>query len=135
MAEALGLIEVRGYLGAIAALDTALKAANVSHLQLEKIQGGFSTLQLSGDVAAVKAAVEASKGEAERLGCLLSVHVIARIDEQTEKLLKQERTLVSEIIADENQVTLPEAEEKLQVKQKPKKPRKEKANGKGGEKK
>lgn len=77
---ALGLIEVFGYLGAIEAADSALKAANVSLAGCEKVKGGLVTVKLIGDVAAVKASVDAGSLAAEKLGVLLSSHVIARAD-------------------------------------------------------
>lgn len=88
MTTALGLIEVRGYLGAVSVADAALKAANVQLKNAEVIRGGLTTIELEGDVAAVQAAVDASTVVAESLNCLISSHVIARLDEQTEMLLK-----------------------------------------------
>lgn len=78
---ALGLIEVTGFLGIVAAADTAVKAADVNIINVEKIKGGLSTLEISGDVGAVKAAVLAAEAEVNQLGCLLSSHVIPRIDQ------------------------------------------------------
>jgi len=74
--EALGMIEVTGFLGAIEAADTALKAANVELLQAEVISGGLTTVQVVGDVGAVQAAVEAAVSVREILGCLVGSHVI-----------------------------------------------------------
>lgn len=85
---ALGMIEVRGYLGAVSVADAALKAANVTLNNAEVIRGGLTTIELVGDVSAVKAAVDAAVQIAEQLNCLLSSHVIARLDEQTMKLTK-----------------------------------------------
>jgi microcompartment protein CcmL/EutN len=85
--HALGLIEVRGYLGAIQAADSALKAANVTCVGCEKVKGGLVTVKLLGDVAAIKAAVEAGERAAQILGVLISSHVIARMHEETEKLI------------------------------------------------
>lgn len=82
--KALGMIEVSGYLGAVAACDAALKAADVDLNNAEVIRGGLTTVELVGDVAAVKAAVDAGVAVVESLGCLISHHVIARLDEQTE---------------------------------------------------
>lgn len=59
--EALGLIEVTGFLGAVVAADTCLKAANVELIRCEVIKGGLTTVELTGDVGAVNAAVEAGK--------------------------------------------------------------------------
>lgn len=81
--KALGMIEVRGYLGAVSATDAALKAADVELNNAEVIRGGLTTVELIGDVAAVKAAVDAGAKEAQDLNCLITQHVIARVDEQT----------------------------------------------------
>ncbi|EJQ0569311.1 BMC domain-containing protein [Listeria innocua] len=84
--EALGLIEVNGFLGAVVAADTCLKAANVELIRCEVIKGGLTTVELTGDVGAVNAAVEAGKAATESLGCLISSHVIARMSEETKSL-------------------------------------------------
>lgn len=76
--EALGLIEVYGYLSAVEALDSALKAANVSLHSVTKVQGGLVTVMVVGDVGAVKAAMDASAAAAQRVGNVVSVHVIPR---------------------------------------------------------
>lgn len=76
--NALGMIEVYGYLTAVAALDTALKAADVHLVDVVKVKGGLVTVIITGDVGAVKAAIEASVSEAERVGKLISQHVIPR---------------------------------------------------------
>lgn len=81
--NALGLVEVRGYLGAIAAADAALKAASVTCMGLEVIKGGLVTVKITGDVGAVQAAVEAGAETAEQLEVLLTRHVIARLHEET----------------------------------------------------
>lgn len=78
--ESLGMIEVTGYLGLIAAADAVLKAADVHLLQVEKISGGLSTLQITGDVGAVQAAIQAGENTARNLKCLISSHVIPRVD-------------------------------------------------------
>jgi microcompartment protein CcmL/EutN len=85
--EALGMIEVTGYLGAVSAADAALKAANVQLLKSEKIKGGITTVELIGDVAAITAAVDAGRVVAEQLGCLRSSHVIPRLDPSVQELL------------------------------------------------
>lgn len=81
--SALGLVEVRGYLGAIAAADAALKAASVTCIGAEIVKGGLVTVKLSGDVGAVQAAVEAGAEAAKQLNVLLTRHVIARLHEET----------------------------------------------------
>lgn len=81
MMQALGLIEVIGYPAAIEAADAALKASNVQLSGLSKVGSGIMTVQLFGDVGAIKAAVEAGKRAAEKLGKVRSAHVIPRVDE------------------------------------------------------
>ena len=76
--KALGMIEVYGYLAAVEALDSALKAANVSLVDVVKVKGGLVTVLVEGEVGAVKAAMDASAAAAERVGRIVSVHVIPR---------------------------------------------------------
>ena len=78
MAEALGMIETRGFVGMVEASDAMVKAARVELVGYEKIGGGFVTAVVRGDVAAVKAATDAGARAAERVGELVSVHVIPR---------------------------------------------------------
>ncbi len=78
MSDALGMIETKGFVGMVEAADAMVKAAKVELVSYEKIGGGFVTAIVRGDVAAVKAAVEAGARQAERVGELVSVHVIPR---------------------------------------------------------
>ena len=78
MSDALGMIETRGFVALIEASDAMVKAAKVELVGFEKIGGGYVTAIVRGDVAAVKAAVEAGQRQAERVGELVSVHVIPR---------------------------------------------------------
>jgi ethanolamine utilization protein EutM len=78
MAEALGMIETKGFIGMVEASDAMVKAAKVEMVGYEKIGGGFVTAIIRGDVAAVKAATEAGARGAERVGELVSVHIIPR---------------------------------------------------------
>ena len=78
MADALGMIETKGFIGMVEAADAMVKAAKVELVGYEKIGGGYVTAIVRGDVAAVKAATEAGARSAERVGQLVSVHVIAR---------------------------------------------------------
>lgn len=87
MVKALGLIEVHGKLGAILAADAAVKAANVNLLGSEVIRGGLTTIHIIGDVAAVKAAVEAGEVAVANKNCLISSHVIPHLDDQVEQML------------------------------------------------
>ena len=75
---ALGMIEVRGRLGAVEGLDASLKAANVSLVNMIKVGGALTTFFVEGDTGAVKAAVDAGAAAAERVSELKSVHVIPR---------------------------------------------------------
>ena len=76
--QALGMIEVRGRIGAIEALDAALKAANVRFVNMAKVGGGLTAVFVEGDVGAVKAATEAGGAAADRVSELISVHIIPR---------------------------------------------------------
>src|SRR6516165_8037211 len=78
MADALGMIETKGFVGMVEASDAMVKAARVELVGYEKIGGGYVTAVVRGDVAAVKAATEAGARAAERVGELVSVHVIPR---------------------------------------------------------
>ena len=78
MADALGMIECKGFVGMVEAADAMVKAAKVELVGYEKIGGGYVTCIVRGDVAAVKAAVEAGARGAERVGELVSTHVIPR---------------------------------------------------------
>ncbi|MCC6808373.1 MAG: ethanolamine utilization microcompartment protein EutM [Deltaproteobacteria bacterium] len=76
--EALGMIETKGFAAMVEASDAMVKAAKVELVGYEKIGGGYVTAIVRGDVAAVKAATEAGARAAERVGELVSVHVIPR---------------------------------------------------------
>ena len=76
--EALGMIETYGLVPSIEAADAMLKAAEVKLLERTFVKGGLVTVTVTGDVAAVKAAVEAGSTSASRLGELVAVHVIPR---------------------------------------------------------
>lgn len=85
--EALGMIETRGLVAAIEAADAMVKAANVTLTCKESIGGGLVTVMVRGDVGAVKAATDAGAAAAERVGELISVHVIPRIASEVEFIL------------------------------------------------
>ncbi|SHH48346.1 Carboxysome shell and ethanolamine utilization microcompartment protein CcmL/EutN [Clostridium collagenovorans DSM 3089] len=78
----LGLIETYGFIGAVEALDVALKSANVELVSCEFVKAGIVTILITGDVASVKASVEAAAVAADRIGTLLNTHVIARADDE-----------------------------------------------------
>ena len=76
--NALGMIETKGLVSAIEAADAMVKAANVSLTGKVLVGGGLVTVMVRGDVGAVKAATDAGAAAAERIGELVSVHVIPR---------------------------------------------------------
>jgi len=78
MAEALGMIETRGFAAMVEAADAMVKAAKVELVSYEKTGGGYVTAVVRGDVAAVKAAVDAGVRGAQTVGEVVSTHVIAR---------------------------------------------------------
>lgn len=78
MQDALGLIETRGLVGAIEAADAMVKAARVKFLGRQKVKGGLVAVMVAGDVGAVKAAVDAGAAACQRVGKLVSSHVIPR---------------------------------------------------------
>jgi len=88
MKEALGMIETRGFVGAIEAADAMVKAANVILVGKVKTGSGLVTIMVRGDVGAVKAATEAGADAARRVGEVVSVHVIPRPHADVEKLLE-----------------------------------------------
>lgn len=85
--EALGMIETKGLVGSIEAADAMVKAANVSLIGKAHVGGGLVTVMVRGDVGAVKAATDAGAAAAERVGELLSIHVIPRPHSDVEMIL------------------------------------------------
>ena len=75
---AIGLIETQGFTAVIEAVDAACKAANVEIAGREKLGGGYISVVIKGDVAAVKAAIDVAKSRVDGLGKLIAAHVIAR---------------------------------------------------------
>ena len=84
---ALGMIETRGLVGSIEAADAMVKAANVTLIGKVHVGGGLVTVMVRGEVGAVKAAVDAGAAAAERVGHLVSTHVIPRPHEEVNALL------------------------------------------------
>ena len=78
MREALGMVETVGFIGAVEASDAMLKTAKVSLVRREYTMGGWVAVLVRGDVGAVKASVDAGSAAAERIGALVSAHVIPR---------------------------------------------------------
>jgi len=87
MDNALGMIETKGLIGAIEASDAMVKAANVTLIGKTLVGGGLVTVMVRGDVGAVKAATDAGAAAAQRVGELISVHVIPRPHTDVEKIL------------------------------------------------
>ena len=85
--SALGMIETKGLVGAIEAADAMAKAANVTLVGKEHVGGGLVAVLVRGDVGAVKAATDAGAAAAERVGELVSVHVIPRPHNEIEGIL------------------------------------------------
>ena len=89
--NALGMIETRGLVGAVEAADAMVKAANVTLVEKRQVGGGLVTVMVRGDVGAVKAATDAGAA-AERVGELLSVHVIPRPHTEVDAILPHATT-------------------------------------------
>ena len=85
--DALGMIETKGLIGSIEAADAMVKAANVTLIGKEFVGGGLVTVMVRGDVGAVKAATDAGAAAAQRVGELVSVHVIPRPHAEVETIL------------------------------------------------
>lgn len=87
--QALGMIETKGLVGAIEAADAMVKAANVTLVGKEHVGGGLVTVMVRGDVGAVKSATDAGAAAAQKVGNLVSVHVIPRPHNEVEGILPQ----------------------------------------------
>ena len=85
--EALGMIETRGFIGAVEAADAMVKAANVNLVGWNKVGSGLVCVLIRGDVGAVKAATDAGSAAAMRVGELTSVHVIPRPHDEVEAII------------------------------------------------
>ena len=85
--SALGMVETKGLVGSIEAADAMVKAANVTLIGKVLVGGGLVTVMVRGDVGAVKAATDAGAAAAERVGELVSVHVIPRPHNDVEFIL------------------------------------------------
>jgi len=89
--DALGMIETKGLIGSIEAADAMVKAANVYLIGKEHVGGGLVTVMVRGDVGAGKAAKDAGAAAAERVGELISVHVIPRPHVEIEDILPKRK--------------------------------------------
>ena len=87
--KALGLIETKGMVGAIVAADIALKTAQVELINREHTKGGLVCIEFEGDVAAVKASVEAAVTAIKDMGIYVGSHVIPRPDDSVEKIINR----------------------------------------------
>ena len=89
--EALGMVETKGLIASIEAADAMVKAANVTLVGQVNIGAGLVTAMVRGDVGAVKAATDAGAAAAQRVGELVSVHVIPRPHAEVETILPKEK--------------------------------------------
>jgi ethanolamine utilization protein EutM len=85
MSEALGMVETKGFVAALAAADSMVKAANVTIVSRQQVGDGLVAVVVRGDVGAVKAATEAGAETASTVGELISVHVIPRPHTELDK--------------------------------------------------
>jgi len=90
MKQALGMIETLGLVGAIEAADAMVKAARVKFLGRQKVKGGLVAVMVSGDVGAVKAAVDAGAAACQRVGKLVSAHVVPRPHDDIDPMVPAE---------------------------------------------
>jgi microcompartment protein CcmL/EutN len=90
--EALGMIETKGLVSLIEGTDAALKSANVDIVGWDKAGSAMVTTFIKGDVAAVKAALDAAAEAAGRVGQVLSVHIIARPHDELVGLLPKPKS-------------------------------------------
>src|SRR5213075_453080 len=87
MPDALGMIETRSFPAVVEAADAAVKAARVELVAYEKTGGGYTTIIIRGDVAAVRAACDAAQTAAGRVGDVVAVHIIARPHDQVDAVM------------------------------------------------
>ncbi|MCK5457718.1 MAG: BMC domain-containing protein [Melioribacteraceae bacterium] len=116
MLLALGLIETKGLVGAIEAADAMAKAANVKIVGKEKSSGALITIKIVGDVAAVKSAVDAGSVAAQRVGELVSAHVIPRPHDELSSFIEEKKskaTRKSKAGSKKEVATVKEADEKV----------------------
>lgn len=109
--KALGMIETRGMVGAIEAVDVACKTADVEVLNRHLVKGGIVTVEIVGDVGAVKVAVEAAAEAVKRLGVYMGSHVIPRPTEEVYNMLEKKEVPTEKVVKEEIIVELPEENE------------------------
>jgi len=95
--QALGFIETQGFVAVLEAADSALKAASVSLVGQKRPGSGLVTVIITGDVAAVKSAVDAGTESASAVGKVISTQVIARPHQDMDKLIKDELTIKRDV--------------------------------------
>lgn len=110
--KALGLIETRGMVGAIVAADIALKTAQVELINREHTKGGLVCIEFEGNVAAVKASIEAAVTAIKDMGIYVGSHVIPRPDDSIEKIIKRKTETSKEEIVEETKTENKDVEEK-----------------------
>lgn len=109
--EALGMIETKGFVGAVEASDAMVKAANVVLIGKDYIGAGYVTVFVRGDVGAVKAATDAGAAAARRVGELISVHVIPRPHSEVERVLADNGMSIEKALASAEKKALPSGKE------------------------
>jgi microcompartment protein CcmL/EutN len=102
--QALGMVETRGLIASIEAADAMVKAAKVQLLGKEKVQGGLVTILIVGETAAVKSAVDAGAAAAQRVGELVSTHIIPRPDDQIDQIVNKEAKFETKRIKKEKEI-------------------------------
>lgn len=114
MINALGLVETIGYVAAIEALDVCLKSASVEVVGIQKVGQGIVTIEVTGDVGAVKAAIEIAGDAVRRIGTLRSTHVIPRLHNDVyEAIFKKEE---KQVIEENTQVEIQQEDiEKVEI--------------------
>ena len=120
--QALGMVETRGLVASIEAADAMVKAAKVTLISKEKITGGLVTIMIAGETAAVKSAVDAGAAAAQRVGELVSTHVIPRPDDQVNEIVTGIEDL-KKVIESRPEVTAVKRESRKSEKKKVREPK------------
>lgn len=115
--NALGLVETIGYVAAIEALDVCLKSASVEVVGIQKVGQGIVTIEVSGDVGAVKSAVEAAKYAAEKVGILRATHVIPRLHPDVHDALFKKEDIKSVEEETVHEIEEKEIEKEVEIKE------------------
>jgi microcompartment protein CcmL/EutN len=115
--RALGMIETRGLIASIEAADAMVKAASVQLIGKEKVEGGLVTILVIGETAAVKSAIDAGAAAAQRVGDLISTHIIPRPDDQIDGIIGDVKPVEKKPRKQEEKI-IPEKKPELTIKQK-----------------